>query len=271
MQRPPQVADPTSDDELQLMCEAESLQAQLSDAGRPVDEKIAQFFMNSLASKSLPERIRKWQVRRDHLQNLLGLRLPRPASGGPAVLPAVAGTGHDLEYPEKAATGVDDRHPPPPGAGVNRRRRGSAQMDSPPPAAKRVRVKGKPQFPYTRREDGKPPEMTLLHVQFAQMSVDLLREDPALTSNNLIARFNDSAFSKEAKCPTRGQRSSGKANNFFCNGYFRMDELREIATGALPLPVPLEGGQACRGGGADGGDRDGGGGGEASYLVQQHD
>ena len=138
MQRPPPVAEPTSDDEMQLVCEVESLQSQLKRAGEPVDERIAQFFMNSLASKSLPERIRKWQVRRDHLQNLLGLRLPRPASGGPAVLPAVAGTRHDLEYPEKAAIGVDDRHSPPPGAGVNRRRRGSAQMDSPPPAAKRV-------------------------------------------------------------------------------------------------------------------------------------
>ena len=156
MQRPPPVADPTSDDEMQLVCEVESLQSQLKTPNEPVDERIAQFFMNSLASKSLPERIRKWQVRRDHLQNLLGLRLPRPASGGPAVLPAVAGTGHDLEYPEKAATGVDDRHPPPPGAGVNRRRRGSAQMDSPPPAAKRA--KGRPMFPYTEREDGKPQE-----------------------------------------------------------------------------------------------------------------
>ena len=117
MQRPPPVAEPTSDDELQLMCEAESLQTQLKRAGEPVDEKIAQLFIDSLASKSLPERIRKWQVRRDHLQKLLGL--PRPTSGGPAVLPAVARTRHDLENPDKAAIGVDDRHPPPPGAGVN--------------------------------------------------------------------------------------------------------------------------------------------------------
>ena len=179
MQRPPPVAEPTSDDELQLMCEAESLQTQLKRAGEPVDEQIAQLFIDSLASKSLPERMRKWQLRRDHLQHLLGLRLPRPASGGPAVLSAVAGTRHDLENPEKAAIGVDDWHSPPPGAGVNRRRRGSAQMDSPPPAAKRA--KGRPMFPYTEREDGKPQEMTLPHVQFAQMSVALLRKNPVVT------------------------------------------------------------------------------------------
>ena len=36
-------------------------------------------------------------------------------------------------------------------------------------------------FPYTEREDGKPQEMTLPHVQFAQMSVALLRENPVVT------------------------------------------------------------------------------------------
>jgi len=219
------------------MCEVESLQMQLRDAGRPVAEKIEQFFMNSLASISLQERIRRWKVRRDHLQKLLGP--PRPTSGGPAVLPAVARTRPDLENPEKAAIGVDDRHPPPPGAGVNRRRRGSAQMDSPPPAAKRAR--GTPMFPYTVREDGKPPAMTLLHVQFAQMSVALLRDDPTLG-----AKANDSPFSRDAKCPIRGQKSSGRADHFFCNGYFRIHELRDIAAGRLPLPVPIEGVQRFR-------------------------
>ena len=52
-------------------------------------------------------------------------------------------------------------------------------MDSPPPAAKRA--KGRPMFPYTEREDGKPQEMTLPHVQFAQMSVALLRKNPVVT------------------------------------------------------------------------------------------
>jgi hypothetical protein len=45
------VVEPTSDDELQLMCEVESLQTQLSSAGRPVDEKFAHMFIQSLASK----------------------------------------------------------------------------------------------------------------------------------------------------------------------------------------------------------------------------
>ena len=42
------VAKPTTDDELQLIFEVESLQTQLSEAGRPVDEKIAQMFFQSV-------------------------------------------------------------------------------------------------------------------------------------------------------------------------------------------------------------------------------
>ncbi len=45
------VAEPTSDDELQLIFEVESLQTQLSEAGRPVDEKIAHIFIQSVAPK----------------------------------------------------------------------------------------------------------------------------------------------------------------------------------------------------------------------------
>ncbi len=57
----PPVAEPTTDDELQLIFEVGSLQTQLSDAGRPVDEKFAHIFIQSLApNKPLPERIRRW-------------------------------------------------------------------------------------------------------------------------------------------------------------------------------------------------------------------
>ncbi len=67
------VAEPTSDDELQLIFEVESLQTQLSEAGRPVDEKIAQMFIQSVAPKALTVRIRKWQARRDHLLKMVDL------------------------------------------------------------------------------------------------------------------------------------------------------------------------------------------------------
>jgi hypothetical protein len=88
----------------------------------------------------------------------------------------------------------------------------------PPP---RKRASSRPCFPYREREDGKPPEMSLLHVHFARFCVDLLKEKPDLTQSALIAHFNASEYSRKDLYPMRGQKSSGRANNFFCNGYFR--------------------------------------------------
>jgi len=199
--------EPNSDEELQLMGEVESLQEELKEAGKPVHEQFINMFVQSLTSKPLADRIRKWKIRKDQLQKLIGS--PRAISGGPAILPAVARTRDDLENQENAAIDVDDQKPPPPGAGVCGRRRGSAQMDPPHPAPKRK--KATPRYPYTKRDDGQPPEMALLHVHFAQMSVDLLRENPALTNTDLIKRFNASEFSRTYTSAIRGQKSSGKA------------------------------------------------------------
>jgi hypothetical protein len=66
------VAEPTpSEDEMNLMFEVETLQTQLSDAGRPVDKKFAHLFIQSVTPKPLPERGRRWQAIRDHLQKLV--------------------------------------------------------------------------------------------------------------------------------------------------------------------------------------------------------
>ncbi len=122
------VAGPKGDDEMdevQLMCEVESLQTQLSH-GDPVHEKFALMSMQGLDSNPMSERIRKLKVRRDHLQKIVDHS--HATSTPPAVLPAVAHNRDDLENPEKAAIDVDDRHPPQPGAGVNKRRRGSVQV-----------------------------------------------------------------------------------------------------------------------------------------------
>ncbi len=67
------VAGPKGDeemDEVQLMCEVQSLETQLSHVG-PVHEKFALMFMQSLESNPLSERIRKLKVRRDHLQKMV--------------------------------------------------------------------------------------------------------------------------------------------------------------------------------------------------------
>jgi hypothetical protein len=117
---------------------------------------------------------------------------PHATSTAQAVLPAVARNRDDLENPKKAAVDVDDRYPPPPGAGVNKWRRGSAQVDPP----LRKRAKSRPCYPYTEQEDGKPPEMLLLHVHFARFCVDLLHENPDLTQHALITRFNASELSR---------------------------------------------------------------------------
>jgi hypothetical protein len=36
-----------------------------------------------------------------------------------------------------------------------------------------------------------------------------------------------------------GNQGNGKADNFFNNGYFKMEDLRQIASGKDPMPVPL--------------------------------
>ena len=57
----------------------------------------------SLASKPLQEQIRKWKLRRNHLQKMAN----RPSTAQ-AVLPAVASNRDDLENQEKAAIDVDN-------------------------------------------------------------------------------------------------------------------------------------------------------------------
>jgi hypothetical protein len=85
--------------------------------------------------------------------------------------------------------------------------------------------------------------MLLIHVNFAQACVGWLKVNPALTGNDLIARFNASEHSRPeqyARELNRGQNSTGKADNFFTNGYFLIQHLKAMAKGTLPLPVRLQ-------------------------------
>ena len=252
---PQPVAEPTSDDELQLIFDVESLQTQLSEAGRPVDEKIAQLFIQSVTpNKPLTERIRRWKARRDHLQKSLDrphatahptippvLADPLPQKGPPdhlRLMPVVASNSNDSGTPPEAV--MDDRDPQQrPGAGMHKRRQGNAQVERPP----RKRPNQKPCYHYKERDDGKPPEMSLLHVNFARLCVGWLKERPEMTQNDLISRFNASEYSRPeqyARELKRGQNSSGKADHFFTNGYFRIQQLKAMARGTLPLPVRLQ-------------------------------
>ncbi len=62
---------PTSDDELQLMEDAELLHSQLRTVGDPVDATFAKLFVRSLEDKLLGMRVRKWQHRKIHLEKSL--------------------------------------------------------------------------------------------------------------------------------------------------------------------------------------------------------
>ena len=131
---------------------------------------------------------------------------------------------------------MDDQRP---GAGLHKRRHGNAPVEHPP----KKRRSARPCFCYQERDDGKPPQMSLLHVNFAQLCVDSLRQRPDLTTGELIERFNASEYSNPEQYHRelrRGQKGSGKADHFFCNGYFRIQQLKDMAAGTLPLPVPLQ-------------------------------
>jgi hypothetical protein len=185
------VAEPTSDDEFQLINEVESLQRQLKRAGDPVDEKFAQMFFNSVTPKPLTERIRKWKARRDYLQKLVD----RPHATLPPdhlqTMPVVRNRD-DSETTVKAAMDVEYRDPPQrAGAGENKRRRDNAQPEPRPGKRKYT----KPRFHYSDREDGTAPQMSLLHVNFATLCVNLLRKEPDLTMADLIKQFNASEYS----------------------------------------------------------------------------
>jgi hypothetical protein len=51
-----------------------------------------------------------------------------------------------------------------------------------------------------KREDGRPPEMSQIHVDFARISVDLLRREPDAMMRDSIANFNDF---EPARCAVR--------------------------------------------------------------------
>ena len=181
------VAERTSEEEMQLIFEVESLQMQLSKAGLPVNARLEEIFIQSVTPNTpLTERIRKWNARRDHLRQMVANAAhptqppvqPTPPPLQPHHLremPVVASDRNDSETPPEAA--INDQRP---GAGLHKRRQGK---EHPPKKRRNVR----PCFRYEERDDGNPPQMSLLHVNFAQLCVRLLERRPDLTQNDLIA------------------------------------------------------------------------------------
>ena len=98
-----------------------------------------------------------------------------------------------------------------------------------------------PKYTYKKRSDGRPPEMSQIHVDFARLSADYIRSKPNAHQKELIQNFNSSATAKRGYLRVRtGNQGTGRADNFFFNnGYFKIEDLRQIANGRDLMPVPL--------------------------------
>ncbi len=84
--------------------------------------------------------------------------------------------------------------------------------------------------------------MSPIHVAFAAKSVVLLRKRPTLIGPELIAEWNKDHAEEWNKdhanvLSKKGRGASGRADNFFNNGYFLMPQLQRMARGQLPLPI----------------------------------
>ena len=220
-----QTGDPNSDDELLLMSEVESLQLQLKKNGETLNEKFENIFLQSLLDKPLPDRIRKWTNRRDYLRKMA----QHTSSGGPAVSLDVDSTGlkADQHVVKEEKKEQNER--------VKRKRIAGGE------ARQRKRKSVKARYSYKTNPNGRPPEMSQIHVDFAHMSVAYIRRNIGASQKDLIEHFNSSPHAQQDyHRVTTGTIGHGMANNFFVNGYFRITDLRLMAAGTLPMPVPLE-------------------------------
>jgi hypothetical protein len=116
------------------------------------------------------------------------------------------------------------------------------KFEEPPyvyPSALRDDKKKKPKFRYIELPGGSKPLMSPIHVAFAANSVALLRQNPTLIGPELIAQWNKDHSEEwnndhaNNSLPKRGRGASGRADNFFNNGYFLMPQLQGMARGEL--------------------------------------
>ena len=190
-----------SDEEIRLINEVDELQSQLRYAGDPVDPKLSDFFLTTLQGKSPPERISKWKIRVETLRQ----RMERASSARAAVSPAVAHNDLPQNYPKRK------------------------EPDSQPEPANRSRSTGLKI--YAENTDGSPPMMSRNHVEFIQMCVDELKQNPWLQVKELCGKWNDKY--KEANPEKKDNLSS----SIFSNRYITMEQLLGMSRGQLPLPV----------------------------------
>ena len=219
--------EPDSEDELLLMTEVESLQWQLRKKGATFYEKFENVFLEGLLGKSTSVRIRRWTIRRDQLRKMA--EAPHATSGGPAVSLDDTGTRLKADQHVEKAEEKQTR-------GVKRYRLGGGREQ-------RKKNQRQPRkHSYHIRGDGQPPEMSQIHVDFARLSSTYITSNPLNAQQKiLIENFNSSSHATQ-RYPrvATGTPGSGKADNFFNNGYFKMEDLKKIASGMHPMPIPLK-------------------------------
>ena len=213
--------EPDSDEEITIMGEVEELQSKLRRAGEPVDQNFATLVMNSITSESRPsERRKKWRIRRECLQRLVdNLHANSGGAAAVTVAPAVAWIPSQQPTPDlRPVVKIDVKE-------ENERPHKRQRIENNSYALK---------YLYRIYDDGSAPEMAPIHVEFVKTSVERMKSSTTrLTMVTLIAEWNE-RHSQEWRDSGPG---SGKATNFFNNGYFTMQHLRLICQDKLPLPV----------------------------------
>ena len=231
-----------SDEEMELMCEVENLQLRLEKAGKPVNPMMEKHFAASIASATeTSDRIKKWKRRVQQLNKLLDTLLAPSEQPAAPVLPVIGDTRQPSQQPATYMAGGVKLEP----AST------IVKLEPKQPTAKRVRREPKcgRNLSYIIYGDGSAPIMAPIHVAFiteckkffTKQCRELMRQP---NMPDLINMWNDNhahLWEGSNAHPQGGQRGSGRADNFFVNGYIKMEALRRIARGELPLPIVAAG------------------------------
>ena len=184
------------------MGEVEDLETKLKQAGHPIRKEYSDIFLQNVQTKPTPaERIPKWmnqiQILRQRLETVSVVAHPKRKAPDSRPEPAIQ--SHEAKV-----------------------------------AAEQKRPKKWHNYVYTEYDDGSPPIMCPLHVDFIRMSVDELKKDrdQYLQVQDLLATWNAS----------KRHEHGGKklTRSLFNNHYISLALLRRISSGSLPLPVPYE-------------------------------
>ena len=235
--------EPTSEDEFTLMGEVEVLEMKLTAAGHPPNELVKKRFdlrINAQAAQPLAVRVKSWNDRKAHLQLLV-----QSSSGGSAVSgPVLARAAERINDATKIEEGEASQNRPGKRESVMQAN-GLEEEERPEEAMPGRKRPKKPVMSYKVNDDGSPCEMREIHARFIEKNVAQLTVAPFLSCRELIADWNKSSAisfrgrSRQSTGGRSGTMPSGRADNFFVNGYVSMADLVKMVGGELPLPVVI--------------------------------